>query len=142
MAAVKSDTRQTILVVEDENIVRMVVTRALSKCGYHILEASDAPKALKVAEEFAGRIDLLLTDIVMPGGMSGCELAEKLSQSRPEMSLLYMSGYPYETIASKGLLPNGVRFLEKSFSANVLCERVRETLAGGPAKVQEEIHWI
>lgn len=120
---------RTILVVEDEASLRKLTCNTLAKIGHRILEAEDAAKAMQAARNFDGAIDLLLTDIVMPG-MSGDELAAKLSAVRPEMRVLYMSGYTDGAIATHGILESGIVILRKPFTRAELTRNVEEMLAG------------
>jgi CheY-like chemotaxis protein len=95
--------------------------------GYTVLTAGDAREALAIAASFDGTIDLLLTDVMLPGS-GGRELAERLVTVRPELRVLYTSGYTEEAIAHRGLLEPGIRLLPKPFSGNELARKVRETL--------------
>ncbi|MCY2924089.1 MAG: response regulator [Planctomycetota bacterium] len=115
---------ETILVAEDEEPVRQFVVSALRRYGYHVLEASDGQEALKISGEYGERIDLLLTDVVMPT-MSGPELADRLAAARPETKILYMSGYTSDSISTQGLLKPGVNHVAKPFGPDVLAEKVR-----------------
>ncbi len=119
---------ETILVVEDDEAVRQMVLRVLRRIGYTVLEASDAREALRVNNEHSGPIELLLTDVVMPGGISGPELAESLLPNRENMKVLYMSGYTNSAIKNRGLLESGVAFLQKPFTPNSLGRKIREVL--------------
>jgi signal transduction histidine kinase/CheY-like chemotaxis protein len=118
---------ETILVAEDESIVRKVLVRALREKGYTVLHASSGKEALKVSEKHADPIHLLLTDVIMPG-MNGRDLAESILRKRLGLSVLYMSGYDKEIIAQRGVLAPGTAFIEKSFSTERLCAKVREVL--------------
>jgi len=118
---------ETILVAEDEEIVRKVVVRALRKKGYAVVHATSGKEALRISEKITDPIHLLLTDVIMPG-MNGRELAEQLLRKHPHLSVLYMSGYEKETIAQRGVLEPGMAFIEKSFSTEKLCHKVREVL--------------
>jgi two-component system cell cycle sensor histidine kinase/response regulator CckA len=118
---------ETVLVVEDEAAVRVLIRRVLSRNGYHVLEAESGPAALRVLQRHGEPVDLLLTDVVMPG-MSGRELADQLTAARPELHVLYMSGYTDEAIVHHGVLDPGVAFLEKPFTPDVLLRRLREVL--------------
>ncbi|MGH9682478.1 MAG: ATP-binding protein [Candidatus Acidiferrales bacterium] len=124
---------RTILVVEDEASLRKLTCNTLSKMGHTILEAEDAAKAMKTAANFDGAIDLLLTDIVMPG-MSGDELASKLSAIRSQMKVLYMSGYTDGAIATHGVLESGIVILRKPFTRDELTRNVEEILARTPVE--------
>jgi two-component system, cell cycle sensor histidine kinase and response regulator CckA len=117
-----------ILVVEDEDGVRSLVTAVLTRLGYTILECSDPLAAIAVCDQFPDRIDLLLTDLVMPK-MDGSELASRISASRPETRVLYVSGYAKESFAQRGMELAGGRFLEKPFTPSRLAESVRDALA-------------
>jgi two-component system, cell cycle sensor histidine kinase and response regulator CckA len=118
---------ETVLVVEDEAAVRNLLRRVLQSCGYTILEAQDGKEALEIAQRHAGRIDLLVTDLVMPK-MSGRELAERLTQARPGMRTLMMSGYSNDVVIRQGALQASVAFLQKPFSPIDLARKVREIL--------------
>jgi PAS domain S-box-containing protein len=118
---------ETILLVEDEPAVRQLAQRVLSKLGYKVLEALSPEDAEGLAADNGAEIHLLLTDVVMPG-ISGRELAKRLSARCPQMRVLYMSGYTYNVIAQDGTLEEGISFLQKPFTPQVLTEKVREAL--------------
>ncbi|MFH1021442.1 MAG: ATP-binding protein, partial [Pseudomonadota bacterium] len=103
---------KTVLVVDDEPSLRTLVVAILQPCGYTMLEASSGAEALQVSNAFAGRIDILLTDVIMPG-MNGKELAEAIAARRPETRIIYMSGYTDNAIAHHGVLDPGVVLIEK-----------------------------
>jgi len=124
--------RGTILLVEDEPSVRSVARRALSRCGYTVLEAADGAEALRVYEEHGGRVDLLLTDVVMPR-MGGPELYKELRTRDPDLPVLFMSGYPGREIAESGRFPDDLPFLQKPFTSATLQAEVRERLRTQPA---------
>jgi two-component system, cell cycle sensor histidine kinase and response regulator CckA len=124
---VRSRGTERVLVVEDEDGVRAPVRRILLAHGYRVLEAADGPSALRVAEEQPGKIDLLLTDVVMPG-MNGGELARRLRRLRPGIRVVFMSGYSAEAVAMHGELSPGAAFLQKPFSVEELTERLRDAL--------------
>jgi CheY-like chemotaxis protein len=119
---------ETVLLVEDEDSVRKLAHHILLSEGYLVLEAPNGEKALQVSEGYAGPIHLLLTDIVMPGGMSGRQLADCLSALRPRMKILYMSGYTDDAIVHHGVLDADFAFLQKPFTLNTLMYKVREVL--------------
>jgi CheY-like chemotaxis protein len=121
---------ETILLVEDEEAVRSMVSKILQNKGYTVLEASHGNDAIEVCDRFEGAIHLMVTDVIMPH-MSGRELAERLAPMRPEMRVLYMSGYPDNTIVQHGVLEPGTAFLQKPFTINALELKVREILDSG-----------
>jgi two-component system cell cycle sensor histidine kinase/response regulator CckA len=118
---------ETLLVVEDEAALREVAGRILSRAGYHVLSAECGITALELAARHEGAIDLLVTDVVMPG-MLGKELAERLTGMRPDTRVLYMSGYAQPVLHSQGTLDPGVALLEKPFTAGDLLAAVRRRL--------------
>ena len=124
---------ETILVAEDEEIVRKIVVRMLRKKGYTVLHAVSAKEAVKVSDQYTDPIHLLLTDVIMPG-MNGRELAQAMDRNRPGLAVLYMSGYEKATIAQRGVLEPGMAFIEKSFSGEGLCQKVREVLDAAKRK--------
>jgi CheY-like chemotaxis protein len=118
--------RETILLVEDEPAVRELIQMVLSERGYTVLEALAPEDAERLAGNGA-EIQLLLTDVVMPG-MSGRDLAKRLTARHPHLRVLYMSGYTFNVIAQDGTLEEGISFLQKPFTPQVLTEKVREAL--------------
>jgi two-component system cell cycle sensor histidine kinase/response regulator CckA len=123
---------ETILVVEDEAAVRELVVRVLAAHGYQVLEARDGPGAIKVSGQYDGPIDLLLTDVIMPR-MNGGELYKELQAPRPDMRVLYISGYTDNAIAPHGVLEPGTNLLPKPFSMEALIHTVRHVLDALPA---------
>jgi PAS domain S-box-containing protein len=117
---------ETILLVEDEDVVRDLTRRVLERQGYTVLACADGPAAVALAEAEDRKIDLLLTDVVMPG-MRGYEVARLVSQSRPEIRVLFMSGYAEEALVGRAALADHP-LIEKPFAVDVLTRRVRETL--------------
>lgn len=119
---------RTVLLVEDEHSLRKLTRDTLIEIGHSVLEAGDAFQALEIAKRTNFAIDLLLTDVVMPG-MSGRVLADKLSAARPEIKVLYMSGYTDGAVATHGVLESGISILRKPFTRSELTERVDEVLS-------------
>jgi PAS domain S-box-containing protein len=118
---------ETILLVEDEEVVRGLVRRILETRGYKVIEAGSADQALSLYRRSRGHIDLLVTDVIMPG-MSGCELYRRLADSSQQLKVLYTSGYTGEAIAQHGALEPGIPLLEKPFTVEGLASKVREVL--------------
>ena len=118
---------ETVLLVEDEEMVRQLAATVLQANGYTVLAARDGREALAIAERHQGRIHLLMTDVVMPG-MGGQELAERLRSVRPSMRVLYMSGYTDNAIVHHGMLEPGTVFLQKPFLPKALARKVRLAL--------------
>jgi PAS domain S-box-containing protein len=119
---------ETVLLVEDESSVRDLANRLLKQQGYRVLEAANGEEALRLAQETVGeRIHLLLTDVVLPQ-MSGKELADQLKTFRPDLKVLYTSGYTDFAVVHHGVLNSGTHFLQKPFSLKTLSQKVREAL--------------
>lgn len=121
---------ETILLAEDDDAVRAFTIRALQGQGYTVLEAGNAAEALMIVNGHKGPLDLLVTDVVMPGG-SGADLARDVQEKRPGLKVLYVSGYTGEAAAQRKLLESGVPFLHKPFTRHDLAAKVRGTLDGG-----------
>ncbi|MGH3103067.1 MAG: ATP-binding protein [Gaiellaceae bacterium] len=117
----------TILLVEDEDIVRNLIIEILERYGYTVLAAAGPEQGLEIGERYGASIDLLLTDVVMPK-MSGRELAQRLLAARPSARLIYMSGYTDGALLEHGVLADGTMFLQKPFSSEELARKVREVL--------------
>jgi two-component system cell cycle sensor histidine kinase/response regulator CckA len=126
-AATSFTGNETILLAEDESSLRTLTRNTLELCGYKVLEAKDGLEALEVSERFKGPIDLLLTDMVMPG-MGGRQLAQELTRRRPEIRLAYMSGYTGQAVGSQGPVDPGSVFLLKPFTREMLTRKIREAL--------------
>ena len=117
----------TILLVEDETNLRRLSLEALQRQGYTVLEAEDGAAAMQLAAHYSGIIHLLLTDVVMPG-MNGRELARRVTSIRPNVKVLYMSGYTETVIDRNGSIEPGVELLQKPFSMQELTVKIRELL--------------
>ena len=119
---------ETILVVEDEAMLRELAREILKDCGYHVLEASSGREALEVWERHSGKISLLLTDMVMPEGVSGVELAERLVAGSPDLKVVYMSGYTSEDVNAELLSRTHASFIQKPYGQAELVKVVRDCL--------------
>ena len=118
---------ETVLVAEDDAAVRLLARLALQRSGYQVLEAGNSQEAIVVAQEYANRIHLLLSDVIMPES-AGAPLIERLRSSRPDLRVLYMSGYTDDAIIHHGVLDEGIPFLQKPFTPHALAQKVREVL--------------
>jgi CheY-like chemotaxis protein len=122
-----SRASEVILLAEDEDGVRRMVQEVLSRQGYEVIAARHGEEAIEIAKRHLDRIDVLLTDVVMPG-ISGRQLADRLSRIRPGIRVIYMSGYAEDAIVQHGVLEDGIDFLLKPFLPEVLTTRLREVL--------------
>jgi PAS domain S-box-containing protein len=127
--APRASQRQSILLVDDEPLVRMVACEILSELGYHILEADDGPSAVKVLQAHPG-ICLLLTDVGLPNGMNGRQLADVARLTRPELKVLFITGYAENAVLNHGNLERGMQVMTKPFSQEALARRVKEIING------------
>jgi PAS domain S-box-containing protein len=118
---------ETVLVVEDEAAVRKLASRVLTSRGYRVIVAADGQEALDTLARFDGGIDLLITDVIMPR-VSGRELVDRVLPMRPDIKVLYLSGYTDDAVVRHGVLEEGVQFLQKPFTPDALARRVREVL--------------
>ncbi len=123
---------ETLLIVEDQTDVRRMALAILKASGYHLLEAANAEQALELSANYRGKIDLLVTDVIMPG-LNGRQLADRLTKERPALKVLYTSGYTADVITLQGSLEPGMEYLPKPFGAAQLSAKVRQVLgSGGP----------
>jgi len=118
---------ETVLVVEDEPELRTLAREILGAWGYTVLDSGDPAEALRLAARHEGSIHLLVTDVVMPG-MSGREVADRLLHTRPDLKVLFMSGYTDSAIVHHGVLDPGTPFLHKPFTPDALARKVRDVL--------------
>jgi CheY-like chemotaxis protein len=124
---------ETIVVVDDEAPLRRLVSRVLGDLGYRVFVAGNGPEALELIEDLESAPDLLVTDVILPAGLQGNELAQKLTAAVPNLPVLYMSGHPRDAIMHAGRLDHGVFFLSKPFTPQELAAKVQEVL-GSPQK--------
>jgi two-component system, cell cycle sensor histidine kinase and response regulator CckA len=125
---------ETILLVEDEAPLRKVVQQILVRQGYVVLAANGGEEGLALAHAHSGAIDLIATDVVMPG-LGGRELVDRLLALHPEAGVLFMSGYTDDAVVHHGILERGTAFLQKPFSAAVLARKVREVLDNSGSRI-------
>jgi CheY-like chemotaxis protein len=124
--------RETLLLAEDDPLVRYTAAKVLQRLGYEVLVARDGGEALQLAQQHAGRIDLLVADVVMPG-LTGPDVAMRALQLRPDLRVLYLSGYPQVFVDEDGVIGDGVELLRKPFTPDLLGDRVRRLLDQGAA---------
>jgi two-component system, cell cycle sensor histidine kinase and response regulator CckA len=118
---------ETVLLIEDDAIVRQLTARILRQQGYNVLVATQADEAIQLAADHTTRIDLFLSDVVMPGA-SGPSVIEQLSAGRPQAKVLFVSGYPGDDISRRGISETSFQFLAKPYSSEQLAQRVRQVL--------------
>ena len=126
---------ETILLVEDEELVRNLSREILETCGYTVIEARDGLEALECCDKGDCKIDLLMTDIVMPR-MGGRELAEKLTEKLPNLKILFTSGYADNEMVRRDIIETSTNFIQKPFTLDALAHKVREVLDAGDFKAK------
>jgi CheY-like chemotaxis protein len=122
--------KETILVVEDDADVREYVVNVLELLGYSVIEAGDGPSALALLDANNVDVDLMFTDVVLPGGMSGKDVADAAQKDRPDLKVLFTSGYSEDVIVHHGRLDEGVDLLPKPYTQKHLAQRIRQALGG------------
>jgi len=120
--------KETIFVVEDEQALRALVRKVLERYGYEVIDAASGLSALQVWAKHKGQIDLLLTDMVMPDGMTGRELAEKLQTDKPHLKVVFTTGYSSDLLGKDIVLREGVNFLQKPYHPQKLAQTIRNGL--------------
>jgi len=120
---------ETVLVVDDEPTVRMLVTEVLGDLGYTAIEAADGPAGLRVLQSNA-RVDLLVTDVGLPGGMNGRQVADAARERRPGLKVLFITGYAENAVFNHGHLDPGMHVMTKPFAMEALASRIKELIAG------------
>jgi CheY-like chemotaxis protein len=126
-ASLSLEGRETILVVEDDDQVRNLARLMLTRCGYTVLESATAVEGVQMAATYAGPIRLLITDVVMPGG-GGRIVADRIKATRPELRVLFVSGYMDDAVIRHGVRSDQMNFLQKPFSSDMLARKVKELL--------------
>ncbi len=126
---------RTIMLVEDETTVRNLLCEVLQRCGYQVLVCSTPEEGLSTCRNHHGPIDLLLTDVVMPG-MNGREMAERISAMLPDLRIIFMSGYSEQVLMQDGELDPRIEYLQKPFSLQILRNRLLRVLGVGERAVQ------
>src|SRR5262249_47926058 len=129
-STVAGEAKETILLVEDETQVRELASIILTRQGYKVIEADCGSKALDLWEQQSARIDLVFTDVIMPGGMSGRDLAERLRQRSPRVKIVFTSGYSPSRAGRKQDILQGLTFLPKPYTPTKLLEAIQEGLIG------------
>jgi CheY-like chemotaxis protein len=129
VSAPEAAEEETILVLEDDDDVRAYSVEILRELGYRVIEAHDGPSALRLLER-QFRVDLLFTDVVLPGGMTGAQVAAKARDAKPDLKVLFTTGYARNAIVHHGRLDPGVQLITKPFSMSDLATRVRDVLDG------------
>lgn len=120
---------ETILVIDDEATIRMLMIDVLEEAGYRVVEAGDGPSGLKILQSDM-RIDLLITDVGLPGGMNGRQVADAARATRPELKVLFVTGYAENAVVGNGHLDVGMAVITKPFEINALAARVRDIVEG------------
>jgi CheY-like chemotaxis protein len=123
---------ETVLIVEDDPAVRLLVVEVLKELGYVVLEAADSETALEILGR-TQRVDLLISDVGLPGGLNGRQLAEIAREQRPELPVLFVTGYAERAAERRGFLGPGMQMITKPFAMEALAAKVKEIIAGIPA---------
>jgi PAS domain S-box-containing protein len=128
-AALEQGQGETVLVIDDEEPIRMLIGDVLGEAGYRVLEAADGPAGLKILQSDV-RVDLLITDVGLPGGFNGRQVADAARQTRPELKILFITGYAENAVVGNGHLDVGMQVITKPFAMTALALRVREIIEG------------
>lgn len=127
--------KQTILLVEDEEMIRSLMMEVLERAGYRVLACSHPKEGIEVSREHGGKIDLLLTDVVMPG-MNGREMANRIREILPEIRVVFMSGYTDHALTADGPIDSTFEYLQKPFTLKTLTQKMAEVLGNSENTVQ------
>jgi CheY-like chemotaxis protein len=125
----RASAGETVLIVDDEPTVRMLITEVLAELGYAAIEAADGTSGLKVLQSNV-RIDLLITDVGLPGGINGRQMADAARANRPELKVLFITGYAENAAVGNGYLEAGMHVLTKPFAVQALASRIRTIITG------------
>ena len=125
----KAAAGQTVLVVDDEPTVRMLVVEVLEELGYTAVEAEDSASGLRILHSEA-RVDLLVTDVGLPGGLNGRQMADAARTTRPDLKVLFITGYAENAVIGNGHLEQGMHVMTKPFAIDALADRIRELISG------------
>jgi CheY-like chemotaxis protein len=140
-AAEESDTRplriddkpagkgEVVLVIDDEPTVRMLISEVLEEQGYAVIEASDSPSGMRILQS-AARINLLITDVGLPNGMNGRQVADAARQTRPTLKVSFITGYAENAVVGNGHLDKGMQMIAKPFAMDILAQKIRELVYG------------
>jgi CheY-like chemotaxis protein len=120
---------EVVLVIDDEPTVRMLISEVLEEQGYAVIEASDGPSGMRILQS-AARIDLLITDVGLPNGMNGRQVADAARQTRPTLKVLFITGYAENAVVGNGHLDKGMQVIAKPFAMDVLAQKIRELVYG------------
>jgi CheY-like chemotaxis protein len=121
---------EVVLVIDDEPTIRMLVSEVLEEHGYAVVEASDGPSAMRILRSDV-RIDLLITDVGLPNGMNGRQIADAARQGRPELKVLFITGYAENAVVGNGHLDKGMQVIAKPFEIDALARKIREIVEDG-----------
>jgi CheY-like chemotaxis protein len=121
---------EVVLVIDDEPTIRMLISEVLEEHGYAVLEASDGPSAMRILRSDV-RIDLLITDVGLPNGMNGRQIADAARQGRPELKVLFITGYAENAVVGNGHLDKGMQVIAKPFEIDALARKIREIVEDG-----------
>jgi CheY-like chemotaxis protein len=131
--APRAQAGETVLIIDDDPAVRMLVTEVLEDLGYAAIEAADGNSGLKVLQSNA-RVDLLITDVGLPGGINGRQIADAARTSRPDLKVLFITGYAENAVMRGGYLEPGMQIMIKPFTMEALATRIQDVIAGEHAK--------
>jgi CheY-like chemotaxis protein len=127
--APRAEAGETVLVVEDEPVIRDLIVEVLQDLGYHALEAEDGPAGMKILNS-TERVDLLVTDVGLPGGMNGRQLADQARERRPDLQVMFITGFAENATLANGFLEPGMQMVTKPFAIDALAAKIRQMIEG------------